>query len=160
MQKLMRQPLRLSWPKVLTLLAFIAAVLGAGVVYQTVQNTPLSTDSPAGYGIQMPGPKAVSAVLPESQQHPVVVKFETKYCTDCQRMAPGLAQVLRQYPQVRFKKYEMLDIEEKAPAVANLFQPVSVPVLVLIAPGGSIQQVFYGYQSPETLAAAFQRWLG
>ena len=96
----------------------------------------------------------VRAALPEAVGKPTLLDFSSRLCHDCKRMAPVLAQLVPQYPKLYFRKIDVLDDAQKAPAIFRTFKPVSVPMLVFIDPRGNIRNVLYNYQKPETIAAA------
>src|SRR5690242_5883900 len=51
----------------------------------------------------------VRQTLPESAGKPAVLYFSSKLCHDCQRMMPVISQVMTHYPDVYFKKLDVLD---------------------------------------------------
>jgi thiol:disulfide interchange protein len=96
----------------------------------------------------------VQQVLPETVGKPSVIYFGSRLCHDCQRMAPVVAQVMPQYPNVYFKKFDVFEDKSKSPAVLHTFRPVSVPILVFINPQGEIRNVLYDYNKPEVVTSA------
>lgn len=98
----------------------------------------------------------VRQAIPEAAKQPALLYFGSKLCHDCQRMSPIVTQLVGNYPDVYFKKLDVLDDQAKAPGIFRAFKPVSVPVMVFIASGGEIRNVLYDYQKPEVVAAAIK----
>jgi thiol:disulfide interchange protein len=111
-------------------------------------------------GLRHATPKEIRTVLPENTRRPVLLEFTSRFCGDCRRMAPVVARLAPRYPQVSVRRLDVQEDREKAPAVFRAFQPVSVPVLVFIAPNGVIRDVLYNEQPPERIAAAFRALQG
>jgi thiol:disulfide interchange protein len=107
-------------------------------------------------GVRKVKPAEVRQVLPESAVRPTLLVFSSRFCHDCQRLAPVLTRLTRQYPGVTYRKLDITEDQQKAPAILRAFKPVSVPLMVFIAPGGEIQNVLYNFQSPEVLAEALK----
>lgn len=105
-------------------------------------------------GMRKVKPSEVKQVLPEAVGKPILLVFSSRFCHDCQRLAPILNRLAAQHPKVAYRKLDVNDDQQKAPAILRAFKPVSVPLMVFIAPGGEIQNVLYNYQTPEVLAEA------
>jgi len=101
----------------------------------------------------VPAPE-VRQVLPAASGKPAVLYFGSRLCHDCQRMSPVVLQTLAQYPNIYFKKLDVLDDQNKEPAILRTFKPVIVPMTVLINPKGEIRNVLYDYQKPEVVKVA------
>jgi thiol:disulfide interchange protein len=98
----------------------------------------------------------IKAAMPDAVGKPVLLAFSSRFCHDCQRMAPVLSDLMPKHPNVYYRKVDVLSDQQKYPAILRTFKPVSVPLLVFINPKGEIQNVLYNYQKPEALKAALQ----
>ncbi|MCE3234248.1 MAG: Thioredoxin [Vampirovibrio sp.] len=114
-------------------------------------------DSSLFIGLRHASAAEVRAALPEAVGKPTLLDFSSKLCHDCKRMAPILNQLVPKYPNLYFRKIDVLTDAKKAPAIFRTFKPVSVPMLVFIDPNGNIRNVLYNYQKPETIAAAITK---
>lgn len=108
-------------------------------------------------GLRRASAREVRTALPEAAGKPAVIAFSSRFCHDCQRMAPVLSSVMSKHPNVYYRKIDILEDQKKAPAVLRTFKPISVPLLVFITPGGEINNVLYNYQKPETVATAVRQ---
>lgn len=108
-------------------------------------------------GLRRAKPAEVRAALPEASGKPALLAFSSRFCHDCQRMAPVLSGLMPKHPEVYYRKIDVLEEQKKYPAIMRTFQPVSVPMLVFISPAGEIRNVLYNYQKPEAVAAALQK---
>lgn len=108
-------------------------------------------------GLRRAKASEIKAALPEAMGKPAVIAFSSRFCHDCQRMAPVLSGLMPKHPEVYYRKIDVLDDQKKYPAIMRTFKPVSVPLLVFISPKGEIQNVLYNYQKPETVAAALRK---
>lgn len=111
-------------------------------------------------GLRHATPQEIRSVLPENVQRPVLLEFTSRFCGDCRRMAPVVSRLASHYPRVSIRRLDVLEDRDKAPAVFRTFQPVSVPVLVFIAPNGVIRDVLYNEQPVERVSAAFRTLQG
>ncbi len=107
-------------------------------------------------GMRKVKPAEVRQVLPEAATRPTLLVFSSRFCHDCQRLAPVITRLTAQHPKVAYRKLDVNDDQQKAPAIFRAFKPVSVPLMVFIAPGGEIQNALYNYQTPEVLAEALK----
>jgi thiol:disulfide interchange protein len=98
----------------------------------------------------------IKAAMPDAAGKPALLAFSSRFCHDCQRMAPVLSDLMPKHPNIYYRKIDVLTDQEKYPAILRTFKPVSVPLLVFINPKGEIQNVLYNYQKPEALKAALQ----
>lgn len=110
-------------------------------------------------GLRHASPKEIRMSLPEISGKPAVLDFGSRLCHDCQRLAPVMAKVEPQFPQITFRKYDMLDDHDKYPAVFRAFKPVSAPVLVFINAKGEIRDVLYGYNPQPAVVESLQKIL-
>lgn len=108
-------------------------------------------------GLRRASAPEIRSALPEALGKPAVIAFSSRFCHDCQRMAPVLSSVMSKHPDVYYRKIDILDDQKKYPAILRTFKPVSVPLLVLITPDGKIGNVLYNYQKPEVVAAAIKQ---
>ena len=108
-------------------------------------------------GVRHASASEIKAALPDASGKPVVISFSSRFCHDCQRMAPVLSEVMGKHPGVYYRKIDVLEDQKKYPAILRTFKPVSVPALVLISPNGEISNVLYNYQKPDAVAAAVQK---
>lgn len=139
---------------VLMALAFQFYKAGMQPGNTSIESDAKTVDESLFIGLRHASPAEVRATLPEAVGKPTLLDFGSKLCHDCQRMAPVLSQLMPKYPNVYFRKIDVLDDHKKYPAIFRTFKPVSVPMLVFISPTGDIRNVLYNYQKPETVAAA------
>ncbi len=111
-------------------------------------------------GLRRAKPSEIKAALPEAGGKAIALAFSSRFCHDCQRMAPVLSSLMPQHPDLFYKKIDVTEDEKKYPAIMRTFRPVSVPMLVLITPQGQIVNVLYNYQKPEVVAAALTQLTG
>lgn len=102
-------------------------------------------------GLRKVKPAEVRQVLPESAVRPTLLVFSSRFCHDCKRLAPVLTRLSSQHPKVAYRKLDINEDQQKAPAIFRAFKPVSVPLIVFITPGGQIQNVLYNYQTPQVI---------
>jgi thiol:disulfide interchange protein len=107
-------------------------------------------------GLRRANASDIKAAMPDAIGKPALLAFSSRFCHDCQRMAPVLSDLMPKHPNVYYRKVDVLADQEKFPAILRTFKPVSVPLLVFITPKGEIQNVLYNYQKPEALKAALQ----
>jgi thiol:disulfide interchange protein len=125
------------------LLAGVLLVMAAFWLSQPKNLNPALPPLPpeAMSGLKHPTPAQVVAAIPQAQAQPVVLEFRTRLCADCKALAPVLEHVAKNYPKVKLWVYDLGADRATNPAVFNAFQPVTVPVLLGIAPGGNITGV-------------------
>jgi thiol:disulfide interchange protein len=104
-------------------------------------------------GLRHASAPEVRQALPEATGKPAVLYFGSRLCHDCQRMSPVVSLLMSQHPQVYFKKLDVMEDQDKAPAIFRTFKPISVPVVVFINAQGEIRNVLYDYQKPDVLAS-------
>jgi thiol:disulfide interchange protein len=109
--------------------------------------------------IREANPKHVHEVLPESVGKPLVVEFHSKLCGDCKRMAPHVAAVFARYPQVVTKIYDIQDDRKKFMEVFQVFNPLTVPILVFLRPDGTTMDVLYDYHPEAEIDAKMKELL-
>lgn len=102
--------------------------------------------------IQAVSAEQVIQFFPESNTQPMIVAFKSKYCHDCQQLAPVLHTLIKKNPTVALKTIDVQYEKEQYGHVLHAFRPTVVPVTVFIAPGGRVIQDISGYQTEETLA--------
>jgi len=105
-------------------------------------------------GLRHASSREVHQALPEARGKATVLYFGSRLCHDCQRMSPVIRQMTSQFPHLYFKKIDVLDDQQRLPAVFRAFKPMVVPITVLITPQGEISNVLYDYQKPEVVTAA------
>lgn len=108
-------------------------------------------------GLRHASPSEVRAALPETFGKPTLINFSSRLCHDCKRLAPVVSALVAQHPQIHFVKLDIMEDQQKYPAIFRAFKPVSVPVLVFINSRSEIQNVLYNYQKPNVVAAALMR---
>jgi len=105
-----------------------------------------TTVNPMAFTVIKQVPTAqIRGILPQSLRQPIVLVFKSKYCHDCQRMAPELAKAASLHKGVHTM---LLDVQyDKAThgAILSAFQPAVIPVVVTIQRGGVLRNVMVGY---------------
>lgn len=119
-------------------------------------NSAAKLDDSYFMGLRRAKPAEVRSALPDATGKPALLAFSSRFCHDCQRMAPVLSSLMAKHPEVYYLKIDVMEDQKKYPAILRTFQPVSVPVLVFISPSGEIRNVLYNYQKPEVVASALQ----
>lgn len=144
--------------RLLAVFLFTLALVLAFQFYQSLSRRPgdraVDAQEHLFIGLRHAQPEEVMAVLPETSDRPVLLTFGSKMCYECRRMEPVLASLMKRHPGVLFRKVDVLEDQSQYAGLLRAFKPVSVPVLVMITPGGRIQNVLYNAQGPLPLAAA------
>lgn len=104
-------------------------------------------------GVTPVAPSQMVELLPQVETQPVMLAFKSKYCHDCQEMAPHLAALKEANPDVSFVDVDVQYDKDKYGHLIDAFSPSTVPVVISIAEGGGIDQSKIGYQSLEDLSA-------
>lgn len=99
----------------------------------------------------------IRGVLPQVLQQPVVVVFKSKYCHDCQRMAPALAKVSAQHKGTQTLLIDVQYDKAISGAIISAFRPAVIPVVVAIQRGGALEDVMVGYHDAPAIQALYQR---
>lgn len=120
-------------------------------------NSEAKLDDSHFIGLRRAKSAEIRQALPDAAGKPVLLAFSSRFCHDCQRMAPVLAGLMGKYPDVYYRKIDVMEDQKKYPAILRTLQPVSVPVLVFIDGNGEIRNVIYNYQKPEVIAAALDK---
>jgi len=126
---------------------------GAEMALSHAENSA-STHDDFFTGLRHASSREVHQALPEARGKATVLYFGSRLCHDCQRMRPVIRQMTSQFPHLYFKKIDVLDDQQRLPAVFRAFKPMVVPITVLITPQGEISNVLYDYQKPEVVTAA------
>ena len=107
--------------------------------------------------IQKVSTAQIRGILPESLQQPVVVVFKSKYCHDCQRMAPELSKISAQHPNTYTLVIDVQYDKATRGSVISAFRPAVIPVVVAIQRGGTLDDVMVGYHDAAAIQALYQR---
>lgn len=115
-----------------------------------------STTKPAtvNTGLRTPTPAEIREALHLDCATPQLVEFKTRFCLDCQKLAPILSKVTSQFPSVHVSLLDVQADRDSHKALFKAFQPVTVPVVILISPSGEIHQVLSGVPTEATLRQA------
>lgn len=143
----------------------LVALLLAGLVFIPNPLRDLFTGSGTQPLPGLPGaeePEAIRAVeqgklkalLGDAAGEPVMVAFTSRYCHDCQRMAPYLEQAEATFPSVNLIELDVMNPDDRRWVEA--FHPLVTPTLVAITPDVTVRQSWVGYQGLTQLEDAFQ----
>lgn len=116
------------------------------------------------FGIHQIPPDQMVHLFPQAKQHPLLVEFQSKYCMDCQKMAPvldhfrtALLNSKGKVADIPVYQYDISLDRAKNPEVFGAFKPTMVPSVIFIAPGGEIRDVLYGYHTQSELQQSLQK---
>jgi thiol:disulfide interchange protein len=154
--------------QLVSMLAFVVllmAAIGAFFWFQSGQplmglNAQPSEDAVRYQGLRKPTQKEMASLFPELQGKSYLIKFHSKYCLDCQKLAPVLNKVMASYPAVPVKVFDIGKDQQAFPAVFRVLEPATVPTLVFVRGDGSIQEVLYGFHSEATLKKQVSQLVG
>ena len=79
-----------------------------------------------------------------------VLDFYADWCGPCQVLKPILEQVEQEHPEVEF---EAIDIEEQ-PDLAEQYEVMSIPTLVILDDNGEIHETLVGVKSRAEIEQA------
>lgn len=85
---------------------------------------------------------------------PTVIEFYADWCTTCRAIAPTLAQLHQQYPQVNFVMFN-IDEGQSRQAINN-YQVTGVPHLVFLKADKTVEQTLVGDAPKSILKNAFE----
>ncbi len=136
-----------------TLLVGCGAPTTESVVPSVVED---EASVPSVVGINALAPAEVTTVLPQAATQPTVVAFKTKYCHDCQEMAPHIAAMKDQHPGVSVISVDVQYDKETYGHIIEAFKPSTVPTVVYIKQGGAVHQTLLGRQERVTLQASLE----
>jgi len=97
-------------------------------------------------------PQSYQAIV--ATPSPVILKFYTEFCYDCQQIAPKLARVVQKTPQIRLVT---IDMQKMTPAEKKLSQDlgvVTVPHVLYITASGKIIHRFLDNTDEAALQTA------
>ncbi len=112
------------------------------------------------FGLNPASPQEIAAALPEIQGQMALIKFKSKFCLDCKKMAPILEELMPQFSTVTFKELDIAEDKKTYKAAFDTFQPSTVPTLVFITPEGDIANVLYGFHDKDELTQALNGLTG
>lgn len=98
--------------------------------------------------------------VPESYQaivatpRPVILKFYTQFCYDCQQIAPKLARVVQKTPQIELVAIDMQDMTEAQKKLSQDLGVVTVPHVLYITASGKITHRFFDNTDEAALQTA------
>lgn len=145
--------------KKLPLLAIAVLLIFLGLYMQFSKESPTLPESLRNLtnvkqdAIQ-PVPAAVLASLSEQApqaKQPILLEFYSKYCHDCQKMAPDIKALKEAYPAIWTHQVDVLAKDPRAQAWVRALGPTITPTVVLITPDHSIKTAVVGYQSKSDL---------
>lgn len=102
-------------------------------------------------GIREPNSDELIELYPALSNKPLLVSFTSKYCLDCKKMKPIVADIISSRNDFEFKMYDIIEDAKAFPKEFRVFAPVSVPTLVFVNQDGSIETVLYNQQPKETI---------
>lgn len=70
-----------------------------------------------------------------NSQVPVIVDFWATWCGPCRMLAPEVAEIAEEHPEIKVGK---VNVDEE-PALANAFQISSIPTLVVMKGGRPVK---------------------
>jgi thiol:disulfide interchange protein len=150
------------------LITGLVLLLGLGLSYQILNNfvpngqgkNKLSAKEelmkqPMFPGIVGVAPKAVLSLLGAQAGKPVLLEFYSKFCSDCQKMAPSIAKLEKKYPDIYTLKLDVQASDSKSQAWLKALQPQVTPTLVAILPDGTIHTSMVGFHSEAMLSETY-----
>lgn len=93
--------------------------------------------------------------MPQLLDQPVVIAFKSKYCHDCQQMAPILQSLSEDHPGIDYLAIDVMRDKKEFGAVINAFEPSVVPVTLFIQRGGKVVATLTGLQDKDALSPYF-----
>lgn len=102
-------------------------------------------------------PPSYQAVVKTPQ--PVILKFYTETCYDCQQIAPKLQHVVAQHPSIRLVAIDLQNASPQQKALAKDLGVVTVPHVLYVTSSGNITQKFLDNADEEVLMRAAQELL-
>ncbi len=153
---------KLNKLRLFSLLVFVVVMILALLAWQyagqnTLPNTTSTNDAALFVGLRNVPPQEVHAALPALENKPSVVYFTSKFCLECKKLTPTLEALLKDYPQIHYKKFDILEDKKRFAKVFSTFKPVTVPTIVLISPAGKIQNVLYNEQPRQKVQTALDQ---
>jgi thiol:disulfide interchange protein len=94
----------------------------------------------ANVGLQQVDAPTLQRLLPPANT-PRVLVFHSKFCLDCQAMAPVLADLSTHYPTVHVTRLDVARDKDLHYELFEAFRPTTVPAVVFVAPNGTISHV-------------------
>jgi len=95
----------------------------------------------ANAGLQQVSPAQLQALVSPANTARVLV-FSSKFCLDCQAMAPVLAKLEKQYPTIKATHLDVAKDKDSHYPLFEAFRPTTVPAVIFIAPNGTIRRAF------------------
>lgn len=89
-----------------------------------------------------------------AQGVPVIVDFYSKFCLDCQKLAPKLDKLVEDMPGVQLVRVDIQQPGEQGKAMIKAFQVVTVPYVAFISKDAKVEKVFLQDVPAETLSTA------
>lgn len=107
--------------------------------------------------IQSVKPSDLVEWLPQLTNQPAMIAFKSKYCHDCQEMAPILEALSAEHPEIAYIPIDVQRDKTTYGPVIKGFLPSVVPIVVFIQKGGRVQHSLTGYQTAEAIAPHLQK---
>lgn len=99
--------------------------------------------------------KTMNSLLGAQAGKPVLLEFYSKFCSDCQKMAPGLAKLEKKYPDVYTLKLDVQASDSKTQQWLKALQPQVTPTVVVVLPDGNTHTSMVGFQSQVMLEETY-----
>ncbi|MBK8189140.1 MAG: thioredoxin family protein [Vampirovibrionales bacterium] len=152
--------------QILILLGLIVLAMGLFLGYlhwspflpkgQDASQAEAATQNKTFEGIRPVASTETLALFPEAKGRPILLAFGSEYCIDCQRLKPILEEALSPHKKIYAIHLDIRGDQQQYPQVFEAFKPSVVPLMVFIAPDGTVRNVITGVPAARKLESELQ----